>query len=81
MLSYNFYLYFMEKHTFNKKLAKRIKAAREEKELSQGQLGKLCGKQKQAIQRLEQGLVVPSAYFVYQIAVALRVSVAKLIEG
>lgn len=72
---------FMEKHTFNKKLAKQIKAARESKGLSQGQLAKLCGgKPKQTIQRIEAGVVMPSAYFVYQIARALKVPVAELMQ-
>lgn len=71
----------MEKHTFNKKLAKQIKVVRESKGLSQGQLAKLCGgKPKQAIQRVEAGLVMPSAYFVFQIARSLKVPVAELME-
>ena len=71
----------MEKQTFNKKLAKQITKYREEKKLTQGELAKLCGnKQKQAIQRLETGAITPSAYFVYEIAKAMKIEVGVLMD-
>ena len=71
----------MEKQVFNKKLAKQIAKYRVERKLTHGQLAKLCGnKQKQAIQRLETGAISPSAYFVYEIAKALKVNVSELME-
>lgn len=69
----------MEKQVFNKKLAKQIAKYRVERKLTHGQLAKLCGnKQKQAIQRLETGAISPSAYFVFEIAKALKVPVGAL---
>lgn len=71
----------MEKQVFNKKLAKQITKYRLERNLTHGQLGKLCGnKQKQVIQRLESGAVTPSVHFVYDIAKALKVSLNDLIN-
>jgi len=65
----------MEKQAFNKKLAKQIKKIREERNLSHGELAKLCGKkQKQIIQRLETGTISPTVYFVYEISKALKVT-------
>jgi DNA-binding XRE family transcriptional regulator len=72
---------FMEKQVFNKKMAKQIAKYRVEQNLTQGQLGKLCGnKPKQIIQRLESGAVTPSVHFVYHIAKALNVSLNDLIN-
>jgi transcriptional regulator with XRE-family HTH domain len=71
----------MEKQTFNKKLAKQITKLRSERKLTHAQLAKLCGKnQKQVIQRLETGTVTPSAYFIYKLSKALKVSVSDLIN-
>lgn len=71
----------MEKQVFNKKLAKQIAKYRSEKELTHGQLAKLCGnKHKQAIQRLETGTVSPSAHFVCEIATALKVPIGELLN-
>jgi len=71
----------MEKQVFNKKLAKQIAKYRQERKLTHGQLAKLCGnKQKQAIQRLETGAITPSAYFVFEIAKALKVPVGELMS-
>lgn len=70
----------MEKATFTKKLAKRIKKIREEKGLTQVELAKLCGLPKQNINRLEAGLVNPSAHFVYEIAESLKVAVCELMD-
>ena len=65
----------MEKDIFTKKLAKQVAKAREAKGLTHGQLAKLCNnKPKQTIQRLETGAVTPSAYFVFEIAIALKVT-------
>lgn len=63
---------------FKVKLGLKIKALREEKELTQAKLGDLIEKDYQAISRLERGLVNPSAYLVLQIANALKVKIEDL---
>lgn len=70
----------MEKAAFTKKLAKRIKKIREEKGLTQVELAKLCGLPKQNINRLEAGLVNPSAHFVFQVANSLKVPIEHLMN-
>lgn len=70
----------MEKDIFTKKLGKRIASVREEKELTQVQLGKLVKQPKQNIYRLEIGQYTPSAYFVFQVARALKVPIGELME-
>jgi transcriptional regulator with XRE-family HTH domain len=70
----------MEKTTFTKKLGKRITKIREEKKLTQVQLAKLCKKPKQNINRLEAGTINPTAYFLYELSIALKVPIIELLE-
>lgn len=70
----------MEKDIFTKKLSKRVTELREEKELTQSELGKLLGKSKQSICRLESGAFTPTAYFAYEIARVLKVPIGELME-
>ena len=70
----------MEKTTFTKKLGKRIARIREEKKLTQVQLAKLCKKPKQNINRLEAGTINPTAYFLYELSIALKVPIVDLLE-
>jgi putative transcriptional regulator len=70
----------MEKDVFTKKLAKRITKVRVEKDLTQEELGKLLGKSKQSINRLESGVFTPTAYFTFEIARVLKVPIGELME-
>ena len=70
----------MEKDTFIKKLGKHISEIREEKELTQVQLAKLCKKHKQNINRLEAGAMNPSAYYLYELSKALKVPMSNLLD-
>lgn len=70
----------MEKTTFTKKLGKRITKIREDKNLTQVQLAKLCKKPKQNINRLETGLINPTAYFLHELSIALKVPLTELLE-
>ncbi len=58
----------MEKKTFTKNLGKHIVKLREEKEISQVELAKLCKKPKQNINRLEAGSINPTAFLLYEIS-------------
>jgi len=60
--------------SFKFKLGKRIKELRESKGLTQPELGALIDKDYQAVGRIEAGRINPSAFIVYQIAKALKVS-------
>lgn len=63
---------------FKRKLGLRIKTLRENKKLTQPQLGALIGKDYQAISRIERGQVNPSAYLIKAIAKALEVGINEL---
>lgn len=60
--------------SFKLKLGKRVKELRESKGLTQPELGALINKDYQAVGRIEAGRVNPSAFIIYQIAKALKVS-------
>ena len=72
----------MDEHLehFKINLGKRIKHVREERKLTQPELGALINKDYQALGRIENGRVNPSSYIVYQIAQALNVSMDELFD-
>jgi len=65
---------------FKVDLGKRIKQLREERKLTQPELGALIDKDYQVIGRLENGRVNPSSFLVYRIALALKVSMNELFD-
>ena len=67
-----------KKQAFLKKLGNRIIELREAKGINQTLLAEKCDKDKQSINRLEKGNVNPSAYYLFQIANALDVSLGEL---
>lgn len=69
-----------ERYTFQEALGKRIRKLRKERNISQAKLGYSCGKDAQAIGRLERGEVNPGAYFLLQIAQALNISIKDLFD-
>lgn len=69
----------MEKKTFTKKLGKHIVKLREEKEITQVELAKLCKKPKQNINRLEAGNINPTAYLLYEISEALDIPLTDML--
>jgi transcriptional regulator with XRE-family HTH domain len=70
----------MERELFLKRLGKNIAKVRIEQEVTQEKLAELCKKQKQSISRIETGQVNPTALSLHEIAVALKVSISKLVE-
>ena len=64
----------MQKETFLKKLGNRIKEIRKEKGLSQTELAHKCGKDSQSLERVENGKTNASAYYLFEVAKALKVS-------
>ncbi|GAA4783454.1 hypothetical protein GCM10023231_08870 [Olivibacter ginsenosidimutans] len=65
---------------FKINLGKRIKALREEQNLTQPELAALLGKDYQALGRIENGRVNPSSFMVYQIALALKVTTNEIFD-
>ena len=69
------------KANFLKNLGKRIAYLREKNGLNQTELGIECDKDRQSINRLEKGNVNPSIFYLYQIAQALKVTLAELLDS
>ena len=57
-----------------------VKKLREEKELTQGELGSRMNRKQQSVQRLEAGNINPTFYFLHELAEALEVDVKVLNE-
>lgn len=64
----------IEKEVFIKMIGRRVAELRYAKKLSQNALGEKCFKDGQSIDKLERGLFNPSAYYLYEIANGLGVS-------
>jgi len=61
-------------------LGKRIINLREKKGWSQSDLARACNKDRQAIEKLENGKVNPTLYTLLEIANALEVSLSELVD-
>jgi transcriptional regulator with XRE-family HTH domain len=63
-----------------KALGKRIVQLREQKNWSQSDLARACNKDRQAIEKLENAKVNPTLYTLLEIAKALEIPLAKLVD-
>ncbi|MBC8770576.1 helix-turn-helix transcriptional regulator [Arenibacter sp. BSSL-BM3] len=70
----------MTKDQLNKKVGKRIVDLRNKKGWSQSDLARACGKDRQAMEKLENGKVNPTIYSLNAIAVALEVPLYQLLK-
>ena len=70
----------MIKEAFLKKLGKNIARLREEAGLSQTELALRCDKDRQSLNRLEKGRINPSAFYLAEIAVELKISPKELLD-
>ena len=70
----------MKKPDLNKKIGQRIIDLRTKKGWSQSDLARACGKDRQAIEKLENGKVNPTLYTLYEMAKVLEVSLTTLID-
>ena len=70
----------MKKDQLQKKIGQRIVQLRTEKGWNQSDLARACSKDRQAIEKLENGKVNPTIYTLLEIAKALQVSLSTLIE-
>ncbi len=70
----------MTRDKLKKKIGQRIIEFREKKGWSQADLARACNKDRQAIEKLENGKVNPTLYTLYEIATALEISLSKLVD-
>lgn len=70
----------MTKDELKRKIGQRIVELRTQKGWSQSDLARACNKDRQAIEKLENGKVNPTLYSLLEIAQTLGVSLKKLVE-
>jgi len=70
----------LKKTDLNKRIGLRIVELRENKRWTQADLARACNKDRQAIEKLENGRVNPTLYSLYEIAKALEVSLNTLVD-
>ncbi|WP_283777953.1 helix-turn-helix domain-containing protein [Flagellimonas spongiicola] len=70
----------LSKQELSKKIGARIKQLRKEKGISQAELGRLCNKDKQHIELIENHKVSANTYTLYTIANALDIELKKLFD-
>jgi len=68
------------KDQLNKKIGLRIVELRTQKGWSQSELARKLGKDRQALEKLENGKVNPTLYSLNQVATALDISLSDLFD-
>lgn len=70
----------MTKDKLKKLIGQRIIELREKKGWSQSDLARACGKDRQAIEKIENGKVNPTLYSLLEVAETLGVSLSVLVD-
>lgn len=70
----------MTRDNLKKEIGKRIVQLREQKGWSQSDLARACSKDRQSIERLENGKVNPTLYTLLEVAIVLEISLSKLVD-
>lgn len=70
----------MTKEELNKKIGQRIVRLRTKKGWSQSDLARACNKDRQAMEKLENGRVNPTLYSLLEISRALGVTLSNLVK-
>ncbi len=70
----------MTRDKLKKKIGQRIVELREQKGWSQSDLARACNKDRQAIEKLENGKVNPTLFTLLEVAEALGISLSKLLD-
>lgn len=70
----------LTKKDFQIALGKRIRQLREEKNISQTELGNMCDIERSNMNRIEAGNTNPSSYLLYILAEKLGVKAAELLN-
>jgi len=71
---------FVNKEELKKKIGQRIVELRSQKGWNQSDLARACNKDRQAMEKLENGKVNPTIYSLLEIANALEVSLKELVD-
>ena len=70
----------MKKEQLQKKIGERIIKLRTQKGLSQSDLARACNKDRQAIEKIENGRVNPTLYTLLEISEALQIPLSDLVN-
>ena len=70
----------MTRDKLTKKIGQRIVELRTQKGWSQSDLARACNKDRQAIEKLENGKVNPTLYTLLEVANALEIALSKLVD-
>ncbi|WP_229418525.1 helix-turn-helix domain-containing protein [Flagellimonas chongwuensis] len=70
----------LTKQELSIKIGNRIKQLRKDKNISQAELGRLCGRDKQHIELIENHKVSANTYTLYTIATALEIEFIELFK-
>lgn len=70
----------MTKDELKRKIGQRIIELRTQKGWSQSDLARACNKDRQAMEKLENGKVNPTLYSLFEISEALGVTLGKLVD-
>lgn len=76
----HFVPYIMKKEDLQQKIGQRVIRLRMAKNWSQADLARASLKDRQSIERLENGKVNPSVYYLQEVAKALEVPLSKIFE-
>ena len=71
---------FLSKTELGLKIGQRIKAIRQEKGISQAELSRLCEKDKQHIELIENNKISANIYTLYIISNALKIELKTLLD-
>jgi putative transcriptional regulator len=70
----------VKKNDLNKKIGQRIIELRKKRNWNQADLGRAMGKDRQAIEKIENGKVNATIYTLYEVAKALEVSLSTIVD-
>ena len=70
----------LNKDQLAKAIGNRVKAIRAERGISQSELSRICGKDKQHIELIENGKISPNVFTLYTIAKGLNCSLPELLS-
>lgn len=70
----------MNKGALKQKIGKQIIKLRQRKGWSQSDLARACRKDRQAIEKIENGKVNPTLYSLHEISIALEIDLKELVD-
>lgn len=73
-------IWIMTRDQLKKEFGKRIIMLREQKGWSQSDFARACNKDRQAIEKLENGKVNPTLFTLLELANALEISLGELVD-